>query len=106
MVGILSQNRYGEIEFVYDESWIEKEGGFAISFSLPLRKERFRQRQCRGFFEGVLPEERSRQEIAKILGVSYKTLLNKIKDYGLGRDEEAGSAVVSDEAELQHESAL
>lgn len=41
-----------------------------VSLSLPLREERFPHRACTPFFAGVLPEGRSRELIARILGVS------------------------------------
>ena len=41
-----------------------------VSLSLPLREERFPHRACMPFFAGVLPEGRSRELIARILGVS------------------------------------
>jgi serine/threonine-protein kinase HipA len=41
-----------------------------LSQSLPLRKERFPQNECRGYFGGILPEESKREIIARNLGIS------------------------------------
>lgn len=44
----------------------------AISFSLPKRPEPFKQRQCRPFFAGLLPEESQRVAVAGVLGISKR----------------------------------
>jgi serine/threonine-protein kinase HipA len=46
------------------------QGATALSQSLPLRKEPFWRKECRGFFGGILPEESKREIIAKNLGIS------------------------------------
>ncbi len=72
LVGHLIQDDGGQMVFDYDKAWLENPDAVALSHSLPLREERFTQRQCRGFFGGVLPEEGNREVIAKILGISDK----------------------------------
>src|SRR5207245_2019043 len=59
------------------ESWLNRLGATPLSQSLKLRKERFRRKECRGFFGGILPEESKREIIARNLGISARN------DYGM-----------------------
>lgn len=70
LIGHLIQDDGGQIVFDYAPSWREKSAAFPISCSLPLRSERFTQRECKGFFGGILPEEGNRKLVARILAIS------------------------------------
>jgi serine/threonine-protein kinase HipA len=72
VVGQLVQNDGGQISFAYAEAWLNKEGAVPLSQSLPLRSERFKAKECRGFFAGILPEEAKREIIAHNLGISAR----------------------------------
>ena len=72
LVGHLIQDAGGQMVFDYAASWLSKPGPTALSQSLPLRKERFTQNECRGFFAGILPEEGKREIIARNLGISAR----------------------------------
>ncbi len=72
LVGHLVQDEGGDMSFQYVESWLDRPGATPLSQSLPLRKERFRRKQCRGFFAGILPEESKREIIARNLGISVR----------------------------------
>src|ERR1700678_2114994 len=72
LVGHLVQHDGGDLSFQYVESWLDRSGATPLSQSLPLRKERFRRKQCRGFFAGVLPEDSKREIIARNLGISAR----------------------------------
>src|ERR1035438_10927720 len=72
LAGHLVQDDGGEISFQYVESWLDRSGATPLSQSLPLRKERFRRKECRGFFGGILPEESKREIIARNLGISAR----------------------------------
>src|ERR1700733_6272233 len=72
LVGHLTQDAGGQMAFGYAGSWIEKTDAFPLSRSLPLRKERFSRKECRGFFAGILPEESRREIIARNLGISAR----------------------------------
>jgi serine/threonine-protein kinase HipA len=72
LVGHLTQDDGGQMAFEYLESWVAKPGARALSQSLPLRKERFPAKECRGFFSGILPEEGKREIIARNLGISAR----------------------------------
>ncbi len=70
LVGHLIQDDGGQMSFEYLESWRAKSGAAALSQSLPVRKERFPAKECRGFFGGILPEASKREIIARNLGIS------------------------------------
>ena len=71
LVGRLSQNRHGELGFVYAPEWLAAgDAAPALSVSLPKRTEPFSRRECGPFFSGLLPEEGQRDAVARLLGVS------------------------------------
>ena len=72
LVGHLIQDDGGQMGFDYAESWLQKPGATPLSQSLPLRNERFKRNECRGFFAGILPEESKREIIARNLGISAR----------------------------------
>ncbi len=72
IVGQLVQDDGGQMSFRYVETWLNKDGAVALSQSLPLRKERFKAKECRAFFSGILPEESKREIIARNLGISAR----------------------------------
>jgi serine/threonine-protein kinase HipA len=81
LVGELEQDASGRVRFGYHSGWLASERAAPLSASLPLRPERFRWKECRPFFAGLLPEDESRQLIAKALGISDRNdfaLLEKI----------------------------
>src|ERR1035438_6711852 len=72
LVGHLIQDGGGQMAFYHSERRLEKPGAPPLSQSLPLRKERFTRKQCRGFFAGILPDESKREIIARNLGISAR----------------------------------
>jgi HipA-like protein len=60
------------MSFAYAESWLTSPQALPLPHSLPLRSERYRGKQCRGYFAGVLPEESNREIIARNLGISAR----------------------------------
>ena len=72
LAGHLTQDDDGAMSFRYAEGWLHREGAIPLSHSLPLRPERFRRKECRGFFAGILPEESKREMIARNLGISER----------------------------------
>src|SRR5215475_11756765 len=71
-VGRLVQDDDGDMSFQYAGSWLEAPSAIPLSQSLPLRQERFRRKECRGFFGGILPEQSKRETIARNLGISAR----------------------------------
>lgn len=72
LVGHLVQDDGGQMLFRYAPAWLESSERFPISRSLPLKEEEFKQKECKGFFGGILPEQSNRTVIAKILQISAK----------------------------------
>jgi HipA-like protein len=74
-VGSLTQNNEGDISFAYDEDYLNSPAARPLSQSLPLARKRFKRRECRPFFAGVLPEESKREIIARNLGISVRSFI-------------------------------
>ena len=70
VVGSLTADRHGAMRFTYDGNWLADPAAPALSVSLPERPEPFPPRQCRPFFEGLLPEGAQRDAVASALGIS------------------------------------
>ena len=65
-VGILEQDISGKIKFTYNEN-----NNIAVSNSLPLSKISFEDKECRPYFNGLLPENDSvRKYLGKIFGIN------------------------------------
>jgi serine/threonine-protein kinase HipA len=70
LVGALQVNTSGEMRFQYQDDWLSDAGTPALSASLPKQAAAFGRRACSPFFNGLLPEETQREQIAKQLGLS------------------------------------
>jgi len=82
LVGQLIQDDGGQMLFEYVESWLGNPNAIPLSHSLPLREEQFTQKECRGYFGGILPEEVNRKTIARILGISDKNDFAMLEQIG------------------------
>lgn len=71
-VGHLTQDDGGQMVFEYLPSWLANPDAAPLSQSLPLRPQRFAQKECRGFFAGILPEQSKRDLVARNLGISAR----------------------------------
>jgi len=84
VVGTLSQDRHGDLRFVYAGAWLVSDRTRLLSRSLPLRAETFDRRESRPFFGGLLPEADQRDAVAGALGVSRQNESALLE--GLGGD--------------------
>ena len=82
LVGQLKQDDHGQMLFNYHESWLGRKDSVVLSCSLPLRSEKFKRKDCRGFFSGILPEESKRDIIAGNLGISAKNDFAMLEQIG------------------------
>jgi len=99
LVGGLIQDDSGQISFVYAEEWLENPNAISLSHSLPLRREKFKRKECQGFFSGILPEDEKRKIIAGILGISSQNDFAMLERIG---GECAGAITfLPDDGELQ-----
>ena len=77
LIGYLNKDDNGGFSFQYD-----KDAEQPLSISLPLKEEPFTNKECRGFFNGLLPEsEQVRVNIGKRYGINPKndfSILNAI----------------------------
>lgn len=65
-IGILEQDKNGKLHFTYSNT-----ANIAISQSLPSEKISFTEKECRLYFNGLLPEsELIRKNIAKMFSVN------------------------------------
>lgn len=96
IVGRLTIDRHGEMGFAYAPNWLVDAEKPALSFSLPKREEPFSRRECRPFFEGLLPEENQRIAVAGALGVSHGNEFKLLNELG---GEVAGALTLWPEAE-------
>ncbi len=72
LVGVLAQDIHGDMTFTYAGSWLTTPDRSALSQSVPLRSAPFTQRECKGFFGGILPEGQNREIIARNAGISAR----------------------------------
>ena len=82
IVGALTIDPHGEMGFAYGPEWLADDDKPALSFSLPKREEPFSRRECRPFFEGLLPEESQRIAVAGALGVSHGNEFKLLNELG------------------------
>lgn len=85
MVGRLSKEANGAVNFQYDQSWLDWSPAFAISLSLPLRETAFSGEPVVAVFDNLLPDNPNvRRRVAERMGAQgtdYFSLLGAI-----GRD--------------------
>ena len=85
LVGQLTRQTSGAIDFKYDEGWLDWEHGFSISLSLPLREDRYIGDPVIAVFDNLLPDNmdirRKLAERAHANGADTFSLLDAV-----GRD--------------------
>ena len=69
MVGTLRQKDSGNLQFCYDEAYVEQ-GGPPLSLNMPVRAEAYPHRDCLADFGNLLPEEDVRAQVALAVGIS------------------------------------
>jgi serine/threonine-protein kinase HipA len=70
VVGVLTQDKSGLVWFKYADDWLSSANAIPVSYSLPLQREAYKGKKAATFFAGMLPEEGSRDRVARILGIS------------------------------------
>ena len=70
IAGSLTLDGHGAMSFRYADDWLADSDASPLSFSLPKQSQPFPERECRPFFDGLLPEGPQREAVASSLGVS------------------------------------
>jgi serine/threonine-protein kinase HipA len=73
--------RTGRRPFQYSEDWLANSTP-SLSVSLPKRVEPYKNRECRPFFRGLLPEEGQLDAVARRLGVSRNNYFRLLEALG------------------------
>ena len=69
IVGYLSKQPNGAVEFIYAEEWLSCADAYPVSVSLPLREDAFKGAPVIAVFENLLPDsDNIRQRIAERVG--------------------------------------
>jgi serine/threonine-protein kinase HipA len=83
LVGRLERLPGAELGFAYEPIWVATTGSSTpLSLSLPLRKERFGDAECRPFFSGLLPEGEFLKAIARAFHVSAGNPFSVLAEIG------------------------
>lgn len=69
-VGSIHCTPEGRMSFAYDIDWLQSDGAYPISVSLPLREQEFPPERAHCFFANLLPEGLVRQAVCRELGIS------------------------------------
>lgn len=85
LVGHLTQETSGAVDFRYAPEWLEWRSTFAISLSLPLREDRYIGAPVTAVFDNLLPDNPGiRKKVAERVGAGGTDPMNMLA--ALGRD--------------------
>lgn len=69
IVGYLSKQPSGAVEFIYADEWLSNEQAYPVSLSLPLREDAYKGAPVVAVFENLLPDSESlRSRVAEKVG--------------------------------------
>jgi len=99
VVGYLSKQPSGAVEFIYADEWLSNERAYPVSLSLPLREDAFKGAPVVAVFENLLPDSNDlRSRVAEKVGADGTdaySLLTRI-----GRDCVGALQFVSEDADV------
>lgn len=85
LLGHLSKETSGAIEFRYDQEWLDQNGATPVSLSLPLRKDSYKGAPVAAVFENLLPDsDLLRKRVAEKVGASGTDAYSLLSE--IGRD--------------------
>ncbi len=85
IIGYLSKQPSGAIEFLYAEEWLSNERAYPVSLSLPLREDAFKGAPVVAVFENLLPDSESlRSRVAEKVGADGSDAYSLLSQ--IGRD--------------------
>lgn len=56
LAGILTETDEGQFIFQYDEGYVQKFPSLFLTFTMPVRKQPYQDKNLFSFFEGLIPE--------------------------------------------------
>lgn len=56
LAGILTETDEGQFVFQYDEEYVKKFPSLFLTFTMPVRKQPYQDKNLFSFFEGLIPE--------------------------------------------------
>jgi serine/threonine-protein kinase HipA len=99
IVGYLSKQPSGAIEFIYADEWLSNERAYPVSLSLPLREDAFRGAPVVAVFENLLPDSESlRSRVAEKVGADGTDAYSLLAQ--IGRDCVGALQFFSDGADI------
>ncbi len=99
LVGYLSKEPSGAIEFNYADEWLSNERAYPVSLSLPLREDAFKGVPVVAVFENLLPDSESlRSRVAEKVGADGTDAYSLLAQ--IGRDCIGALQFFSEEAEI------
>ena len=85
VVGYLSKQPSGAVEFLYAEEWLSNKHAYPVSLSLPLREDTFKGAPVVAVFENLLPDSESlRSRVAEKIGADGTDAYSLLSQ--IGRD--------------------
>jgi len=99
LVGYLSKEPSGAIEFNYADEWLSNKRAYPVSLSLPLREDAFKGAPVVAVFENLLPDSESlRSRVAEKVGADGTDAYSLLAQ--IGRDCIGALQFFSEEAEI------
>lgn len=99
IVGHLSKQPSGAIEFLYAQEWLSNERAYPVSLSLPLREDAFKGAPVVAVFENLLPDSESlRSRVAEKVGADGTDAYSLLSQ--IGRDCVGALQFFSEDAEV------
>lgn len=99
LVGYLSKEPSGAIDFIYADEWLSNERAYPVSLSLPLREDAFKGAPVAAVFENLLPDSESlRSRVAEKVGADGTDAYSLLAQ--IGRDCIGALQFFSEEAEI------
>lgn len=99
LVGYLSKEPSGAIDFIYADEWLSNERTYPVSLSLPLREDAFKGAPVVAVFENLLPDSESlRSRVAEKVGADGTDAYSLLAQ--IGRDCIGALQFFSEETEI------
>lgn len=83
LVGQIEEGRVG-LRFIYGDEWLAAADAFAISLTLPLRREPHDEAIATPWFANLLPEDRQLEQIGRLFGRATNDVYGLLEE--IGRD--------------------